>query len=290
MEQDITRKRMLSAALVAVVAGAVAAPAAVATPPDHAPAHGVRGDAPPQQEAPPPAAPPAQAPAHGKRGTHPPKRHAAPKQHAAPKPKPKAKAKPHPVTPKQHAAPKPKAKQHESRSTPPAWGRHRQTICHATGSAKNPYVEITIATPGVLRGHEPHGDDIIPAPAGGCPGPTAAPVTEPQAAGGEAAGTASSESPVTPAGSPSVTPAEGIITSSQMGTTPAPKGRIQVLGEVETENGAPDTASDQPATAAREVSDHGLPFTGADLALIAIIGIAALLAGLTVRRATTTRA
>jgi len=45
------------------------------------------------------------------------------------------------------------------------------TICHATGSAKNPYVEITISYNG-LHGHEDHVGDIIPAPAGGCPKPT----------------------------------------------------------------------------------------------------------------------
>lgn len=42
------------------------------------------------------------------------------------------------------------------------------TICHATGSAKNPYVMITISVNG-LNGHNKHSRDIIPAPAGGCP-------------------------------------------------------------------------------------------------------------------------
>jgi hypothetical protein len=42
------------------------------------------------------------------------------------------------------------------------------TICHATGSEKNPFSEITISVNG-LSGHEGHVDDIIPAPAGGCP-------------------------------------------------------------------------------------------------------------------------
>lgn len=43
------------------------------------------------------------------------------------------------------------------------------TICHATGSATNPYVEITISVNG-LNGHADHHDhgDIVPAPAGGC--------------------------------------------------------------------------------------------------------------------------
>lgn len=42
------------------------------------------------------------------------------------------------------------------------------TICHATGSKKNRYVEITISVNG-LNGHNKHSGDIIPAPAGGCP-------------------------------------------------------------------------------------------------------------------------
>ena len=42
------------------------------------------------------------------------------------------------------------------------------TICHATGSSKNPYVMITVSVNG-LNGHDKHSDDIIPAPAAGCP-------------------------------------------------------------------------------------------------------------------------
>ncbi|BCW65956.1 hypothetical protein NicSoilB4_07190 [Arthrobacter sp. NicSoilB4] len=46
------------------------------------------------------------------------------------------------------------------------------TICHATGSDSHPYNEITISENG-LNGHNAqgvHDDDIVPAPAGGCPG------------------------------------------------------------------------------------------------------------------------
>jgi hypothetical protein len=44
------------------------------------------------------------------------------------------------------------------------------TICHATGSATNPFVEITISE-NAVEAHRNHqnGEDIIPAPANGCP-------------------------------------------------------------------------------------------------------------------------
>ncbi len=42
------------------------------------------------------------------------------------------------------------------------------TICHATGSDKNPYSEITVSING-LNGHDKHEGDIIPATEGGCP-------------------------------------------------------------------------------------------------------------------------
>ena len=43
------------------------------------------------------------------------------------------------------------------------------TLCHATGSATNPYVEITVSVAGATHGHAKHPGDIIPAPAEGCP-------------------------------------------------------------------------------------------------------------------------
>lgn len=53
--------------------------------------------------------------------------------------------------------------------TPPEdRGQDRTTICHSTGSQTNGFVEITVANPS-LPAHERHGD-LVPAPAGGCPG------------------------------------------------------------------------------------------------------------------------
>jgi len=46
------------------------------------------------------------------------------------------------------------------------------SICHATGSESNPYVQITVSENAVngYDGHASHGGDLIPAPAYGCPG------------------------------------------------------------------------------------------------------------------------
>ena len=43
------------------------------------------------------------------------------------------------------------------------------TICHKTGSAKNPYVAITVSADAITDGHGTHEGDLIPAPENGCP-------------------------------------------------------------------------------------------------------------------------
>jgi hypothetical protein len=49
-------------------------------------------------------------------------------------------------------------------------GNSKTTICHATGSETNPYVQITVSN-NALAAHKRHqgGRDIIPAPEEGCP-------------------------------------------------------------------------------------------------------------------------
>jgi hypothetical protein len=49
------------------------------------------------------------------------------------------------------------------------------TLCHATGSADSPFVQMTVP---VVSAHEAHAGDIIPAPSTGCR--TCGAITEPQ--------------------------------------------------------------------------------------------------------------
>lgn len=50
-------------------------------------------------------------------------------------------------------------------------GDDKVSICHATGSESNPFVSITVSKNALNgNGHASHSGDLIPAPAGGCPG------------------------------------------------------------------------------------------------------------------------
>lgn len=68
----------------------------------------------------------------------------------------------------------------ESTPAPPATAERKVTICHATGSATNPYVEITVDEHALKNGHTAAKGDIIPAPASGCPTGQAAAASETQ--------------------------------------------------------------------------------------------------------------
>jgi hypothetical protein len=181
-----------------------------------------------------------------------------------------------------------KAKTHTAPPAPPATNTHakagKTTICHATGSKTNPYVTITISN-NALPAHQRHQDgrDIVPAPAGGCPTAAAA---QQQAAQEQ------------PAATPSTTQSAGKdkgevlgATTSGSSTSPASSAapdRIRVLGAT-TSGRAPSAGSAPAALATRRSSSSGLPFTGTDAIIVAILGLAAVLLGVTVRRVTTTR-
>jgi hypothetical protein len=156
----------------------------------------------------------------------------------------------------------------------------KTTICHATGSATNPYVEITISD-NALPAHTTHQDgrDIVPAPAGGCPG--AAPVTPPPSpkppapvpgagAGTPAGGTAAAA----PAATPAVTPAV---------PTPAATPPRQQVKSVPTKT---NTVSSTPVvtTPTQQVKGQ-LPFTGLNVWLLFMLGLMSLLLGAGLRLA-----
>jgi hypothetical protein len=165
---------------------------------------------------------------------------------------------------------------------PPASNTHakagKTTICHATGSATNPYVTITISN-NALPAHARHQDgrDIIPAPAGGCPTgqmETSQPPTKteeqttPPPAGQVLGETVSGSSPSQ--SGPTSTPANGVLGATASGTSPS-------------------ASSSPAATATRASNSSSLPFTGTDAIIVAILGLAALLLGVTARRVAANR-
>ncbi len=203
------------------------------------------------------------------------------------------------------AAPAPPA---STLSAPPE--PRKITICHATGSATNPYVEITISVNG-LNGHAGHADDIIPAPAGGCPAgqpaspaPASTPATT--VAGGTAqssppAATAPSSPPAATAGStPAASPApvsaatppatSGVQSVTTTRTKPKPKPHRGPRARPTAAPFVPPASRFRPpAPAARSgllhiVAATSLPFTGLPLLPFVVAGIALVGGGLVFRR------
>jgi hypothetical protein len=163
------------------------------------------------------------------------------------------------------------------------------TICHATGSATNPFVEITIDENG-LHGHDGHDGDIIPAPAGGCPQVTqqSAGNTPTQQQPTTVSAPADTVAPTTESGTAPATeqtPAQEVLGERVHGSAPS-KGRQEVLGQ-RTSGSTPASAS-VPAAAQRPVQagDQGgsLPFTGTDALLVLFLGCLMLLAGVGLQR------
>jgi hypothetical protein len=197
--------------------------------------------------------------------------------------------KPHPVAPKPKpapaAAPKPASEHAKAGKT---------TICHATGSATNPYVTITISD-NALPAHARHQDgrDLIPAPAGGCPQPAAA-AEKPgkREAGGIDAAPAEAEAKGEAAPAAAAAPA--------VETAPAAAPRGEVLGVVASggtarklprlretlavqDEGVARRESGAPVAKAAAAQAGELPFTGLEAALVALAGLLLVLIGVLVR-------
>jgi hypothetical protein len=169
-----------------------------------------------------------------------------------------------------------------------------------------------------VKAHARHHDgrDIIPAPAGGCPGGDTAPTAAAPGDGTTTPGTPAAGGPATGIAGPIVTALEtlgvpagsvpgavlGAFATSPTGeSTPGTVAGVEtapagaVLGEVdeqapgavlgEMDQQAPGAVA--PATATRENGADGgsLPFTGLELWLVVAAGLALVLAGVAARRA-----
>jgi hypothetical protein len=185
----------------------------------------------------------------------------------------------------------PAAKGQDKPAAAHANGHEKVTICHATGSDTNPFVEITIAAPAVAA-HDRHqnDEDVIPAPAEGCPGPATTTRTTPalpglgQLNGPSAAGQQNGPSAAVLGESVSGGPVNVRGVGLPAGG-PADTG--DVLGE--TTGGGPATIRESGADAPAAASGSSLPFTGLDLALVIALGLGALLGGIALRRSIATR-
>jgi hypothetical protein len=176
------------------------------------------------------------------------------------------------------------AEQHAP-GVPPGGEQGKTTICHATGSATNPFVLIPISN-NALPAHAAHQDgrDIIPAPENGvCAGNGEQP-----GGGGRSLTPGTTGSSVTPTMAPGITPTAAGPTVAGATTTGATPNKVKVLGAT-TSGRAPSASTSPAATATRPASSSSLPFTGTDVIIVAILGLAALLVGVTMRRAAAVR-
>jgi hypothetical protein len=260
MERMLSRAALAAAVVVAALPAAASADKPAAPPGNGAPG---RAGNPNHQQA---ATPPGRAHSNGQPAHGTPAPHAAPAHPAHP-------AHPvHPAAPAQRSrAATPAPRTHTNNGVP----HQKTTICHATGSATNPYVEITISNRAV-KAHARHQDgrDIIPAPAGGCP--TAAASAQPAAAVGASIQAAASRA-ASPSGQSHVA---GVIQTNRRGT-----GGTKAAAA--TEPAATEPAAATAAT--HRHSDASLPFTGMNVLLALLIAGGLILAGVTVRRAASGR-
>jgi LPXTG-motif cell wall-anchored protein len=139
-----------------------------------------------------------------------------------------------------------------------------ESLCHATGNPDAPYELITVPEGGI-DAHFGHPDDIIPAPAGGCPGAAAQATPTPTPVPAE---------PVPPP--PTVTPAPDIV--PQATATPArPRSRPRAQSApVQTQSEAEPLTATSPTIA---LATGALPATGSEVWLTAAFGLSFLLAG-----------
>ena len=169
------------------------------------------------------------------------------------------------------------------------------TLCHATESATNPYVVITISENG-LHGHDGHEGDIVPAPADGCPAPAAAPpsttttttpasvapATVPEPTVERAAVPAAPADVAVAAPPPAVGVETRVLASVQSALGSAASPSTPPLFRLESFAGpAPVTPGIAPAVLGATIERSGatLPRTGGELSALATSGLGLLVLG-----------
>lgn len=157
-------------------------------------------------------------------------------------------------------------------------------ICHATGSATNPFVLIHVST-NALPAHTAHQDGrdvVLGATAGACPTATqvhttelqqAAPVLVPATISGNVAGTQQTQRNTT------VAPAVAAVAPAT--ATAAPQGGVLGVQAVLK----PKTAPHGVLGTTRTVATSTLPFTGIELWIFVLVAGAVTAAGVTLRKA-----
>lgn len=221
-----------------------------------------------------------------------PQRRSSRAEDAQSKPRPASRGRGKPAKP-QRSSPNSRAKA-QSRAEDRGPSSHakagKTTICHSTGSATNPYVEITISN-NALKAHARHHDgrDIIPAPAGGCESTTA-----PTAAAAEdRAGTAETNARGDDqAGAGDAQAVAGVRATGRAGdASPAGDATLGGVLGARASSPAPDraVASEAAAQPVAEEEDSGasLPFTGLALGGLLALAALALTGGLMARRVST---
>ena len=152
------------------------------------------------------------------------------------------------------------------------------TICHATGSETNPFVQITVAV-SALAAHtrHQHGEDVVGAtePCAATTTPAAAPMTAP--------GSAAPGSAVAGAAAPG-SPADGGARVPALVREPAAAGGV---GGVNASSGDRPVAAAGTGESRRDSAaarDESLPFTGFAVIALALAGAGALAGGSRLRR------
>ena len=157
----------------------------------------------------------------------------------------------------------------------PSSAQAQAAICHATGSPAQPFVAMNLAADDLFD-HLDHADDLIPAPAGGCP---AVDVPDP----------AATDDPEEPQGAgPGSTP--DVIPTPTAPTVTATATATATATPVQAADGAPEAddggavlgqgGRDATTRAGAAAALNRLPLTGSETWLIGLAGFGLLLAGL----------